>query len=292
MADASGNPSADGESVEAPREDVSTRIEKSVRDKACYAIVQPFWLLLHLPRFLLAGFVRLAWGEAAARSAWRNIFTPANFLTSARFVLWGKAILLFFAGAPLVAQTHWLFFALATDFFDGPMARLNGEVTELGTYLDHSGDWGVTLWVVFLSLWYGTLELPFLLAALGATILLFAVNGAKFLKFYDPEASFWENVGAFAAEELQTDFWGRLQFVSLAVALFGGLFIAASGAEGFLFAGLMRGIGEAATQNITYGALALSVFLGGYNAGDALNYSELKAKKFREKLRKLKSGSS
>ncbi|MDP3947385.1 MAG: CDP-alcohol phosphatidyltransferase family protein [bacterium] len=220
---ANRDPSADEISAELPREDELTRGEKSWRDKACYLIVQPLWLLLHLPRFLLAGIVWLAWGKAAAHWAWRKIFTPANFLTTARFVLWGKAIMLFLAGAPLVEQTHWLFFALATDFFDGPMARLNGEVTELGTYLDHGGDWGVTLWVVFLSLWYGTLELPFLLAALGATLLLFAVNGAKFLKFYDPEASFWENVGAFAVEELQTDFWGRVQFVSLAAALFGGV---------------------------------------------------------------------
>ncbi|MBI2037049.1 MAG: CDP-alcohol phosphatidyltransferase family protein [Candidatus Liptonbacteria bacterium] len=272
-------------------EDRFTRGEKSARDKACYLIVQLPWLLLHLPRMFFAGLVWVVRGEAAARSAWRKIFTPANFLTSARFVLWGKAILLFLAGAPLAEQTLWLFFALATDFFDGPMARLNGEVTELGTYLDHGGDWGVTAWVIFLSIWYGTLELPFLFAALGAVLLLFAVNIAKFLKFRDPSVPLIENVGAFAAEELQTDFWGRVQFVSLAVALFGGLFIAVSGAEGFLFAGFMRGIGESA-RTITYGALALSVFLGGYNAGDALNYSELKAKKFREKLRKFKDSTS
>ena len=272
-------------------EDRFTRGEKSARDKACYLIVQLPWLLLHLPRLFFAGLVWLVRGETAARSAWRSIFTPANFLTSARFVLWGKAIMLFLVGAPLVEQTHWLFFALATDFFDGPMARLNGEVTELGTYLDHSGDWGVTLWVIFLSFWYGTLELPFLFAALGAILLLFAVNIAKFLKFRDPSVPLIRNVGAFAAEELQTDFWGRVQFVSLAVALFGGLFIAVSGEGGFLFAGFMRGAGEAA-RTVTYGALALSVFLGGYNTQEALDYSELKAKKFRDKLRELKGGPS
>ena len=270
-------------------EDGFTRGEKSARDKACYLIVQLPWLLLHLPRLFFSALVRLVWGEAAARFAWQKIFTPANFLTSARFVLLGKAIALFFMGASLATQTHWLFFALATDFFDGPMARLNGEVTELGTYLDHSGDWGVTAWVIFLSIWYGTLELPFLLAALGAILLLFAINIAKFLKFRDPLVPLIRNVGAFAAEELQTDFWGRVQFVSLAVALFGGLFISVSGEAGFLFAGFMRGVGDWA-RTITYGALALSVFLGGYNTQEALDYSELKAKKFRDKLRELKGG--
>lgn len=274
------------------KEDALTRGEKSFRDKACYPIIQPLWWLLLPPRLLLSGLVQLGFSEEWGRWAWRKIFTPANFLTAARLCLLGNGIALFFAGAPLYLQAQWLFFAIITDFFDGPLARSNGEVTELGTFLDHTGDYGVVLWAIFLSFWYGTLPLPFLAVALAVLPALFAVYVAKFIKFYDGEAPFLRNIEAFAAEELQTDIWGRIQFFALAVALFGGLFISASGEEGFLFAGLMQSVSETAARATAYGALALSIFLGGYNTQEALDYSELKAKAFREKLRRFKGGPS
>jgi phosphatidylglycerophosphate synthase len=269
-------------------EDALTRAEKGFRDSACYILVQPLWILLHLPRLVFTLMVWLMLGEAAALAAWRKVFTPANFLTIVRLGLLAKAVLLFISGESLVIQVNWLFLAIVTDFFDGPMARLNDEVTGLGTYLDHASDWGVAVWAIFLAVWHSTLPLPLLVAGLGVILTLFAVYVSRFLKLYSSDLSLMENVGIFAQEELQTDFWGRIQFVALVAALFLSLFAAVASEKNFILAGLMSNMPVKVVESIVYGAFALFLFLGGYSTQDAISYSELKAKAFKEKLRSLK----
>lgn len=264
--------------------------DKSVRGKVCYPFTQPIWWLTLPVRWSVSFFFGMLFGAKAQKSLWRNL-TAANFLTSARFGLLVYALSLFFSEAPLARQTEILFFAIVTDFFDGPLARNNDEVTELGTYLDHTGDWTIAIWVFFLNFWYSASPLATLIPAFAVLPLLFSVYIMKFKKFFDPESSLLANLKGFAAEELQTDVWGRLQFLLLAIALFGGLFVMSAENPAFLFSSLANAIPQAAQTRLVGLTFLLFIFLGGYSTRDALDYSEAQAKKFREKLRKLKNSS-
>lgn len=270
----------------------TTTTEKNVRGILCYPVTQTIWWGVLIPRWLICWIAGNLFGDSKRKILWRNILTPANMLTSVRFWLLAKAVMAFFTGASISVQTEILFFAIITDFFDGPLARTNNEVTELGTYMDHIGDWSVVVWVIFLNFWYlwhQTILIPFFLVSLIIIPVLLFINIAKFKNFYDPDVAWIKNIGEFANEELQTDVWGRAQFGFLAVALFGGLFIESSGNPDFLFTALMRAIPPAAQIFIIYIPLALYIYLGGYNTRDAIDYSEAKIKKFREKLRQFKN---
>lgn len=265
--------------------------DKSVRGKICYLPTQWIWWVVLPLRWAISRGAGLVFGENVQRILWNKVLTPANFLTGLRIWLLVKAVMMFFDGTSLARQTEILFIAIITDFFDGPLARNNNEVTELGTYMDHSGDWAVVVWVVFLTFWYGTLPLTWLLAIFAIMPVLLFIYIAKFKKFYDPEASWLENAGAFAAEELQTDFWGRIQFFFLCITLFAALFIASAENPEFFFYQLTNSVPSGAQSLIVNASLALYLYFGGYSTRDALNYSEAQVKKFREKLSKLKNGS-
>lgn len=267
----------------------ATDADKSVRGKICYLPTQWIWWVVLPIRWCVAWLAGAMFGQAARRMMWRKILTPANFLTSARFLFLWLAVSAFFRNETLAVQTNFLFIAIITDFFDGPLARNNNEVTELGTYMDHIGDWSVVLWVIFLNFWFGTLPLPYLVVAFGILPILLLIYVAKFRKLYDHESTWLMNVSAFAAEELQTDVWGRLQFGFLVVALFGGLFAEAARDEAFLLRGLINSIPDYAKTFVVGTCLALYLYIGGYSTRDGLDYSEAKIKKFREKLKKIKN---
>src|SRR3989338_8909979 len=112
---------------------------------------------------------------------------------------------------------------------------------------------------------------------------------AKFKKFCDPEIPWIKNITEFANEELQTDVWGRIQFGLLAIALFGGLFIESANNPDFIFYWLMQAMPTTALIFVIYACLAFYLVLGGYSIRDAIDYSEAKIKKFREKLKTIKN---
>lgn len=267
--------------------------EKTFRGALCYLITQPIWWLVLPVRWFISWAAGLAFGPETRRFLYQKILTPANFLTGARIALLINAIFMFFENAGLARQVEILFIAIATDFFDGPLARNNNEVTELGTYMDHTGDWAVITWVMFLTLWHGQFLLPAILYIMALAIIpiLLAIYAARFKKCYDHAATLADNVSGFATEELQTDWWGRVQFVALCIALFGTLFESASFDQSFILAGFMNSIPRESLISIIAGALGVFLILGGYNIRDALDYSEVQAKKFREKINKIKAGS-
>lgn len=265
--------------------------DKSVRGKICYPFTQPIWWFTLPVRWCISSFFGMLFGAKVQKTLWRNL-TAANFLTSARFGLLIYALSLFFSNAPLARQTEILFFAIVTDFFDGPLARNNDEVTELGTYLDHTGDWAIAVWVFFLNFWYGVSPLPTLIPIFAVLPMLLSVYIMKFKKFFDQESSLLANLKGFAAEELQTDVWGRLQFMLLAIALFGGLFVVSAADPAFLFSSWVNAIPATTQTRLVWLTFLFFVFLGGYSTRHALDYSEAQAKKFREKLRQLKNSSS
>ncbi|MDO8560732.1 MAG: CDP-alcohol phosphatidyltransferase family protein [bacterium] len=279
-----------------------TDFDKSVRGRLCWFITQPIWWLIFPIRWSMAWLMGISAGfvlghergQKARRHIYQKILTPANFITTCRFWLLLNAILLFFSGSQPAHQAIILAVAIATDFFDGPAARTNNEVTALGTYMDHIGDWGVVLWVIFLSFWYETVSQISLIATLVVIGIVFLTTITKYRKFRDPKGSASVNISAFAEEELQPNGWGRIQFVCLIVALFEGLFYASS-LDPFAFLNINK-LGflvPAARQQTARIEIAFILYfiLGGYSIGDALDYSEAKIKKFREKLKKIKNGS-
>ena len=266
-----------------------TDADKSVRGKICYPFTQPLWWMVLPIRWAISRLAGFIFWENTRNWLWHKILTPANFLTSARIWLLVKAILAFFSGETIAYQTILLTIAIITDFFDGCLARNNNEVTELGTYLDHIGDWGIVIWVAFLNLLLGELSYPYLLFSLAVIPILLLIYIGKFRNFYDSEVSWLDNLSAFAMEELQTDFWGRLQFVLFVFAIFGGLFLSVSTDSNFILDDITRLIPKKIFDFAVSICLAGFIFFAGYNTRDAIEYSEAKIKKFREKLRSLKN---
>jgi len=266
--------------------------EKKFRDKFGLLIQPIRWLILRPMCRSIAWIAGIVYGQETQKFLHKEILTPANLLTGARIGLLVTAIVMFFNGASLARQIELLFVAIITDLFDGPLARNNNEVTRLGTYMDHAGDWGIIIWVMFLNLWYESSLLPGVLYLESLAIIptLFLIYIARFKKCYDSSVSFIANVAGFAEEDLQTDGWGRIQFFSLCIVIFGTLFEAALVDPGFILAGLVNLIPQNWRMTIIAGSLGIFLILGGFSIGDALNYSEVQVKKFKEKIRKIKTG--
>lgn len=85
---------------------------------------------------------------------WLFRFIPhfANTLTVSRFFITFWAILDFvFYHNPIERQVWFLATGWATDMLDGPMARNNKNVTAFGTIADHTADFILILWMIFLN---------------------------------------------------------------------------------------------------------------------------------------------
>ena len=76
----------------------------------------------------------------------------ANILTVTGFFILVAAIIDFYYRRQLERQIWFLTFAWLTDFFDGPIARNNNSVTAFGTAADHTRDYFLGFWMIFLSL--------------------------------------------------------------------------------------------------------------------------------------------
>ncbi|MEO1477283.1 MAG: CDP-alcohol phosphatidyltransferase family protein [Bacteroidota bacterium] len=69
-----------------------------------------------------------------------RFWTPGNLLTLSRLVLIVPITMLVYQGGPLGWMFGLILTAIATDFFDGMVARLTGTVTEWGKVLDATAD--------------------------------------------------------------------------------------------------------------------------------------------------------
>lgn len=116
---------ADGE-----KEGYWTPLEKYIRD---YLFTPITWIL---------GFIPYA----------ANILTVSRFL----IVFWAILDFLFYRN-PIERQVWFLTIAWITDLFDGSTARNNNNITAFGTIADHTADFFLTLWMLFLS-FYITLD--------------------------------------------------------------------------------------------------------------------------------------
>ena len=76
----------------------------------------------------------------------------ANALTVSRFliVFWAALDFLFYQN-PIERQVWFIATGWTTDLFDGPTARNNKNITAFGTIADHTADFFLILWMLFLS---------------------------------------------------------------------------------------------------------------------------------------------
>ncbi|MCI0680326.1 CDP-alcohol phosphatidyltransferase family protein [bacterium] len=260
--------------------DRATLIELEWRDLSLYWIARPlgyaYEKLMYIPFLLLGGLLRIIVApfdktgsirkSLTTEGIAREVLTLANIVTAYGFYLWWKLIVLiklWYVGSPSLPNffsltTAWGNFTegslvvisfltveiFATDFLDGPIARINKRVTALGTLLDHTRDYlagfSVFSFLLVLTLrigdiWVYLLSI-FVFAGLAAILVHGVAHGYQFTKFeikYDPlpTSSLYaqaKKIGAigkkFALEEYQTRLTGRLQFASTAASGMVGLF--------------------------------------------------------------------
>lgn len=99
----------------------------------------------------------------------------ANILTISRFfiVFWAMLDLLFYH-SPVKRQVWFLTAAWITDLLDGPTARNNNDVTAFGTIADHTADFILTIWMLFLSFYFTPLLSRFAATLIYTTLSLTA----------------------------------------------------------------------------------------------------------------------
>lgn len=128
-----------------------------------------------------------------------------------------------------------------SDLIDGPLARVNNEVTALGTILDHTRDYITAFTALFflLAITIASRDVAVLIlecAAIGSFVFVMAYH-AKLIRLYTHSRRLHgsytlrkkvtgtlEAIREFALEEYQTKLTGRIQFGAMATSIALGLF--------------------------------------------------------------------
>lgn len=271
------------------------------------------WLVAFVLRTLISPFDRkkalLPYFEYGLLK--REIFTLANIVTAYGLFLTGELLALslyWFLGKPLpdvyslglalwgtdrpfLAIAYWLLIEIfVSDFIDGPLARINGAVTALGTLLDHYRDYkasfialGLLISVTFHEMDYTMVILEILMTLGFAGIMLYhtLIFIIKWRECDTASAQFsgrFAFVRDFALNEYQTDLLGRVQFFVTASAIASGLFYYFTHA---FYAKMVFDV-----------SVAMSLFVTGWYFGNTRTIYEKKwqhwHKRMREKSRHLK----
>jgi phosphatidylglycerophosphate synthase len=246
----------------------ATLLELEWRDFLFWPLVRPAGFLydyvrLPMARVLAAPFSLALPGRfrrgSLSEIISKEILTLANLLTLYGVFLWGQLLYLVWAQtagyAPIalygIIGTLWsprepsVWIAalltleiLLTDLIDGPAARVNNDVTALGTILDHTRDYLTAFTVLFflvaLTASAGDMFFFILEAALIGAFSLVMTYHWKLRRLFlkkerraGPPNGFTAQLlllRRFALEEYQTPLTGRIQFGTLAAVLGFGLF--------------------------------------------------------------------
>ena len=203
-----------------------------------------------------------------------KIGISANLISFIGIGLLIKFILNLSLGMPPQNQIILIVGILASDALDGPFARLNNNVTALGTILDHTRDWifafvlGIATFYSILPLEWSNILLFFL--AFSSTLTIFLLVIIKFFRevrsidFFQDQAAFWDKAkeifsifSDYAINHLQTNLRGRIHFGGLAGAF---LFFIASKNEL-----LNRLLGPENLINLGYAVLGGAIIMAIYN---------------------------
>ncbi len=214
-------------------DDAITANEKYIRDTLMSPVARLIWLLWFPPRIIR----RLGVSRDNA-----ILFGAANALSVLGLILLGRFWILYSLSG-LTITTFWiLLFVFITDFIDGPIARIHGEITPLGTFLDHVRDYLAffsALAVVFLVSHTFTLELEALLALTAVTTIILIVANIKMLlarhEIFKDHQNLLSIIRDSSLEDYQTSFTGRLHFFTAAVGISGLLLFSITGRQWIYF---------------------------------------------------------
>ena len=170
---------------------------------------------------------------------WPFKFIPyaANILTIIGFGILFYAIYDFYIYHSFERQIWLLTAAWITDFFDGPIARNNNNVTALGTAMDHIRDYFIGFWMLVLMFfitgehqeywmvsWLIVLTILGLFGVITGTILF-----QREMRRESAPVPYLKFLSNFLLEDLVTSVTARIHTVVLA---FGGVFYIAGAAWG------------------------------------------------------------
>ena len=197
-----------------------------------------------------------------AKAIQNEVLTCANLVTLYGLFLWTQ--LLWIIGAWFFSSEHVRIYSVSAYFFDltrptvlavailtieiflsdlidGPLARVNNQVTALGTILDHTRDYITAFTALFflLAITIASRDITILIlecAAIGSFICVMAYH-AKLMRLYAYSRNLHrsgdlhkkvtgtlEAMREFALEQYQTKLTGRIQFSTMAASIVLGLF--------------------------------------------------------------------
>lgn len=166
----------------------------------------------------------------------------AWFLDSEHIRIYSVSVYFFDLTKPTVLAIAILTIEIfLSDLIDGPLARVNNEVTALGTILDHTRDYITAFTALFflLAITIAAHDIVILIlecAAIGSFMFVMAYHG-KLMHLYarshalhksdtlrEKVKGTLEAIREFALEQYQTKLTGRIQFGAMAISIVLGLF--------------------------------------------------------------------
>jgi len=213
-------------------DDAITANEKYIRDTLISPVARLVWFLWFPPRILR----RL--GVSRDNTI---LFGAANALSVIGLLLLIKFWFIYYASG-LTTVAFWVLLSVfITDFIDGPIARIHGEITPLGTFLDHVRDYLAffsALTIVFVSYTH-KVELEALLVLTAVTTVILIIANIKMLlarhEVFRGHRNFLSIIRDSSLEDYQTSFTGRFHFFTAAVGISGLLLFTLIGHQWLYF---------------------------------------------------------
>lgn len=180
-----------------------------------------------------------------------NLLIPGwvspNHITGLRVVLVFTAIIFYLFNMPLAPQICILTAAALTDFIDGPLARLRGQCSRKGAYLDQLSDWFLGAWAGILALVTGLLPLPVIILMVVPQIGVFITDRIRASRLISDSTGERALTIAMGAANFRPTTIARLQFVTVLL--------------GFMLLLLSKVTGEIAWYHIGLTSLYLEILL-------------------------------
>lgn len=171
-----------------------------------------------------------------------NLLIPGwiypNHITILRAILVSTAIILYLMNAPLVPQIWILTAAALTDFVDGPLARLRGQCSRKGAYLDQVSDWFLGAWTGILVLLTGLLPVAVIVLMVTPQIGVFVTDRIRASRLGSNNIGERALTIAMGAANFRPTTIARLQFVTVLLGFMLILLSKTTGKIAFYWIGL------------------------------------------------------
>lgn len=161
-----------------------------------------------------------------------------NHITVLRVILVSSAIILYLMNIALAAQIWLLTAAALTDFVDGPLARLRGQCSRKGAYLDQVSDWFLGAWSGILVLLTGLLPAAVIVLMVTPQIGVFITDRIRASRLSSNSMGEKALTIAMGAANFRPTTIARLQFVTVLLGFVLILLSKTTGKAAFYWIGL------------------------------------------------------